>query len=225
MAIYNLQEFCEVSGIKINQIAIYAKRGKIVRSGERGQFIDTDIRENMDFIVNRKAKSQIKQHQEKLELKEVQEIEKAERIELKSKPKAKPLPIKKPAPDPEAMLMVGVKRKLEESKLQKNLMENERARLDIQYKLGKALPTDLVKIVVTQLGQSFCTTYRTGTEQLFEGLARKYAMSSQDIAEFKANLVVVINDCHARAIKTAKGSVKKIIEEQSIESNFTPDED
>lgn len=232
MAIYKCSEFAELCGIGKNTIAIYASRGKIIRSGEKGKFIDTSIPENALFlakkleengqpavvipvatgVLNKKVRS-IKKKTGKQKDKPA----KADPAEVEKKPAksavVEPEDIK---PDPEAQYILNLKREQEKSKLEAANVALQKARLDMQQKLGKILPTEIVKTLVKQLGHSFATNYRTGAEQILENICRKYDILAADKSEYKQNLVHIVNDVHERALKQTKAALQKIIEEQTI---------
>lgn len=235
MAIYKCSEFAELCGIGKNTIAIYASRGKIVRSGEKGKYIDTSIPENALFLdQKRKEKgfdgSTIPLATEVLN-KKVRTINKAkERNNKKNQPivnvepvvqYAKPGPINPESikPDPEAQKVLRIKRQQEQAKLDQISIGIQKTELEIQQKLGKILPTEIVKIMVKQLGHSFAMNYRTGAEQIIEVICRKYHVVDADRAEYKTNLVHIINDVHDRAIKQTKTGLQKMIEEQTVVKN------
>lgn len=235
MAIYRCSEFAELCGIGKNTIAIYASRGKIVRSGEKGKYIDTSIPENALFLdQKRKEKgldgSSIPLATEVLSRK-VRTINKEkDRRNKKKDPVVKVEPVIQQVtpknidpesikPDPEAQKVLRIKRQQEQAKLDQISIGIQKTELEIQKTLGKILPTEIVKIMVKQLGHSFAMNYRTGAEQIIETICRKYHIVDSDKAEYKTNLVHIINDVHDRAIKQTKAGLQKMIEEQTIVKN------
>lgn len=242
MAIYKCSEFAELCGIGKNTIAVYASRGKIIRSGEKGKYIDTSIPENAIFLdLKRKNKglddSTIPLATEVLS-KKVRTINKAK--ERRNKKKVTPIvdevverPVKNNSghidpetikPDLDQQRVLKIKRQQEQAKLDQIHIGIRKTEIEIQQKLGKILPTEIVKIMVKQLGHSFAVNYRSGSDQILDLIFRKYHISDADRAEFRTNLVHIINDVHDRAIKQTKALLQKMIDEQTVVKNIDDSE-
>ena len=212
MAYYSQADFGELIGKPRNWVHEYIKRGKIIMSGE---VIDSKIEINKKFAEKWIAK--------KSEVKK-----KAPPKKLKSPNISEPVKVELPGPN------ISAPEEIDISDSKGDDLETAKKKAEIRFKIsqiekndlqaaklrGDSIPTVLVSGVVSTLGRSFQSSYKNGAEALLLEIAHKVKLPPKLEAEFKGQLIKLINKSHADAIKQAKTTIDTIVSEvASIEAN------
>lgn len=220
MAFHTKKDFAKMCGIPPKNLATYIGRGKVITSGE---YINDQLQENIDFLNLRMSVNESK----KIEQAEVAPTKIVESILVPEVPVKKiepapnivhpkrknPAPLIK-APDTGDGTVYSANLKKAQVSLSKVEIETKIKELEYAKLLGKNIPTEHVKVVITQLGKSFATNYKDGADSFLTEIGHRAKITPNKMAELKSLLVEIINRSHEKAIETAKAAVKNIIDEE-----------
>lgn len=223
MAFHSRQDFAKMCGIKTNELRMYIKRGKVIESGE---YFNDQLPENIDFLNHRQlvmeskliasAEGYVKPEPVAAVKVEV-EVEKLKPVFVPkiTEPvkRAQLIPVIKSAPELDGSVY-GANLKKAQVSLSKVEIETKIKELEYEKLLGKNIPTEHVKVVITQLGKSFISNYKDGADSFLTEIGHRKKISSTDMAQLKLLLVEIINRSHEKAIEMAKAAVKNIIDEE-----------
>lgn len=88
--------------------------------------------------------------------------------------------------------------------------------LDEQKKAGENVPTEGVKVIISQLTKSLITNFHVAAENFLVEIAKLKDLSNEELATMRGRLVQGINSSSDRAIEQAKVQVKQLVKEISI---------
>ncbi len=205
MSLHTRAQFAELTGKTRAHISTYIKRGKIILSGK---YIDDSIPQNKE-IMNRWIKQSAKKG-----------IKGIKEPKIKTSP---PKGIEEPQIQPDQFEggLDAVKKQaeidLKHAQIEKTKLQNQKLR-------GEAIPTDMVKNVVSVLGHSFQSSYKNGAEALILDFCHKMKASAKIEAEMKGKLINLINKSHENSITEAKKSIETIVDENAVVKNSDEDE-
>jgi len=212
MAFHTQADFAKLIGKSRGWLNVYVGRESIVMSGE---YIDDKIEKNKKFLDKWTAK--------KNEVKKKPAPKK-----LKSPNISEPVKVDLPAPN------ISEPQEIDISDSKGDDLDTAKKKAEIRFKIsqiekndlqaaklrGDSIPTALVSGVVSTLGRSFQSSYKNGAEALLLEITHKAKLSSKLEAEFKGQLIKLINKSHADAIKQAKTTIETIVSEvASVEAN------
>lgn len=211
MALHSKKDFAEMCGLTTGNLSVYEARRKVVYSGD---YIDDSIELNRLFLDKRRR------------LQAKKSPERPTEPPKSDPPPPAPPKVEKPAPtrpkpprvvqltDTGAGLIAedAEKARLTNEKLQ---LANEFMRKRLEKLMGESIPTELVKAIIAQLGRSFPTEYRNLWDQTMADLAKKYNMSFEDEAKYRAIGIESINKFTERAVAEAGRELKNLIQQIS----------
>ena len=214
MAFHTQKDFAELIGKTRGWLNVYIRdRGKVILSGD---FIDDKHPTNAAFLKKWVAKKNEVKKKPAPKKTPGPNITKPKSVETKLKAPNISEPVEVPIDSPEDDLdrqkkVAEIRFKL--SQIEKNDLQSAKLR-------GDSIPTALVSGVVSTLGRSFQSSYKNGAEALLLEIAHKAKLSAKLEAEFKGQLIKLINKAHADAIKQAKTTIETIVSEvAAIEAN------
>lgn len=217
MAFLSKKEFSDLCGIPTNALAVYVKRKKVVLSGE---FVDDTLPKNKAFLkkksVAKKRKSVATDSKPKTESKKQNSNNLPKNpapnlpVYKKDPPEPKPQ-ITDPEPD-STFLLEQEKLTLQNTQLER---ANEIAQIKIEKLRGDVIPTDIVKNTFMQHFKSITTSFHQGADNVLIKIAQKYDLSRQEVANYRGELISIINDCVKDAVEESKKSIQNIVNEYS----------
>lgn len=217
MAFLSKKEFADLCGIPTNALAVYERRKKVVLSGD---FYDDTLAKNKAFLkkksVAKKKKGVATAEPPKKEIKEVKDNKLPPKnstdlpIYKKEPPEPKPK-ITDPEPD-STFLLDQEKIQLQNIQLE---LANEIAQIKIEKLRGDVIPTDIVRSTFMQHFKSITTSFHQGADNVLIKIAKKYDLSRQEVANYRGELISIINDCVKDAVEESKKSIQNIVNEYS----------
>lgn len=152
--IHTRKSFAKICGITEQQVAVYVSRNKIVEINKK---IDDTLPENIDFMENKQAKGG------------------ATHVELKVKPRAMTAK-EKDAYDlriEEAARIRKLNSGLTQRKQERLTEEIELLKIKRQKIEGFFIPTDLVKMLLSQEFKQFIVSFHQGADILIMEISKK----------------------------------------------------
>lgn len=104
--------------------------------------------------------------------------------------------------------------------LEKTLVETRLKLMQEQQKKGENIPTDHVKMIVTQLSKSFTTKFYQAADNFLMEIGKKKDLSREEMAEMRGALIAVINEASTVAVDEAKRNIKAAVNETSIKKGI-----
>lgn len=206
MAFHTKKAFAEMCGMKTGNLSVYEKRGKVLYSGE---LIDDTIEPNVSFLQKWGTKAK---------------AEEARPEPAKAPP---PVPVlttvmqKPPSPvaktkarkvqDPAQTSLYALEQEkisLQNEKLTEeiDLLRKKKEKIE-----GESIPVDLVKAIISQLSQSFVSSYRDLTDNFLIEMSKKKDIPNDEMAELRGILLEGMNKTSHRAVSEAKREMRNII--------------
>lgn len=106
--------------------------------------------------------------------------------------------------------------KQKRANLRKTVAEADKKELEAQKLRGEAIPIDLTKNIISQLSQSFITSFRDLAEGYMLEVAHEAKFSNKKVAEFRVKLVDGINETMETAVEVASKDLKKLAAEFAV---------
>lgn len=191
-----------------NQLSVYVSRKKVVLSGE---FIDTSIPQNRDFLKRRQEKYGQKQP-----------ANPSQETKQPSKPNVKEPVIESSAPeidfpdDDDSGSSYAVLDKKEKAlNIKKKREEIEILKVKKEKLHGVLIPTDLVKVLMAQHYKSVSTAFQHASDNLIMEMSKKKKLNRNEVAELRGHLVKIINKAVNDSIDDSKDNIKNIVSEYS----------
>lgn len=213
MAELSKKDFAELCSIKTKDLSIYIRRGKVLVSGD---MVDTMNPTNVYFMEGRERLME-KKEAKKGDAEAVRSGEDAlnKRVADKKNTKEPEINFDIPAPnaEPSAAYLIDNKIKtqeLEKSKLQTLLLEAKLEKIS-----GDSIPTELVKNMMLHHSKSITIAFENGMDNWLMMIAKKMNIGIKEMAEFRKELVPVINEAVKSSIEMSKNTIKNIIAEHS----------
>jgi len=198
-----------------NYLSNYVKRSQVVLNDNQ---VDLDDPINADFLQSRReilgsfpmseARAPAKKYEKKIK-------------KDKPAPKAKAPSIKKPVTAPSkaeskvAKEDASLAKRIREADLKKKLLDAEISQNKLNKLLGKSLPTDLVKEVVTQMNKAMTDSMKEAVDSYTDDIAHRTRMSAKDVSQSKKELIAIVNTHSRRAVEKAKRRIEKAIIEMT----------
>ena len=198
MAVYSRSEFCDVSGIKSNQINIYIKRKNIYINED--DKIDCSIEPNKTFLQKRLSKSK--------------GLPKTI-VETNNEPVVKKIQPKQTADY--GTLTESMQLDLEQKRysVQKIRLEVDLKEIDKQKKEGALIPIDLIKPIMSTQMHTITNEFKNYMEEFLRDVAKVYNISPVDIADRKGILVRGLNKAVEKSVDSSMKKVKVLLLEFS----------
>lgn len=198
MALHTKKEFAALCGITTSNLTTYASRGKIELTGD---MVDDTKKINVDFLNYR------------LQLQKDKETEKhhgSQRIQSEIDLFSASNTVKNIPEDPDES-DAPLQRKKSLADLEKKLVDIKKAELEYLILKGKHVPTELVRELFRELGQSFQTSYKDGADALLTEISHRKKLAPDEHATLKGQLTNLINQAHKKAIATAQREVEALV--------------
>lgn len=205
MAFHSKKEFAELCGMVTNALSVYIKRGKVIMSGE---FVDGELLQNKEFLKKWSEKNGVKQPvaidiNPDIKTKEPK-IDKPKRINNESDD-GYTSPGSLYALDKEKKTL-DIEKTAEEIQLLK--VKNEKARAVV-------VPTELVKALFSQHTKSILVEFSNSVDNIITKIAKKKALSNNEVAEIRKELIEEINIAVDKSIDESKKNIKNLMNEYS----------
>lgn len=219
MNLISKKDFSALFNKQSNYLSNYIKRGQIVLVDG---MIDLDNEVNSDFLLSR---------QEQMEDRG-ESVQKKRNVHKKKNPpkppKKKPAPAKKTAnlrpiavegaeTEEEAADQASLSRKIKLADLKKKELESEISQRKLDKELGKSLPTEIVREVVSQMNKSFVDSFKEAVDNYTAEIVHRHRMSADDHAELKKALIKIVNKYSVSSVQRAKRRIEKVIKEMKGE--------
>lgn len=206
MPLYSKKEFADLCGLSTGNLSNYAKRGKIIYSGD---YIDDTLDLNASFLAMRQGKLPKDKIEEK-EQKHVVEVKKHNTIALNHQ-NISPNTIKDQASN--AILQLNTQKI--ETQINKMKMEMEKLRLQNSKFMGEVVPTGLIKPVILQHNQSILTESKNTIDNILRIFAKKHSLDAAEVAEIKSQYIPELNNMIKKASFLTIKAVNNIINDFS----------
>lgn len=209
-------EFCELAGITNANLSTYIKRGKIVLEPD-GKTINTEKRENADFLKGRNSEGKGKFAQPKPETTEAV---------IPSVNVLQNAPSKKVVKAAETATISKYNLELEkmQAELDKKIVDTKLAEQKLATLLGNNIPIDVVKSIVAQLSKSIINNYKSFSEQQITEICHVHRIAETDRVKIIAKNTTGLNNIHSKAVTDARVQIKNAIgTTKSLELNDDED--
>jgi hypothetical protein len=201
MALYNKADFARLCGVTTSYITQNVIRNKIVMTGK---YIDDSISQNWGFLEKRREAL-------KKEVNEVDETTATETKEVKTDkakiPKGKEV---KTDADVEGTGLHQLEKKKKALDIQKITEEIEILKVKKDKLHGVVIPTELVKLVMSQFSASIATSFKNGAENWLIEISKIAGLNRTQVAEARGKLIKVINNSVNEAVDNSKKMVAQI---------------
>lgn len=202
MALHSKEDFIKLCGIKgkrpKNQLNTYAKRGKIVFSGE---YIDDSIPENRDFMQSRLEK---KQEKLKKDIKELGSVDYPDRSNKKT-PNVQ---------DPDTN-KISIDRKLKLQQLEKLEVDTRLQELKERKLLGEIVPAELVKDTFSRFSQNTLNSMNDYMDKWITLFAGQYGLSTEETIKYRTEIKESLNHANDRAVQETINEFDSLIAQHS----------
>lgn len=215
MALHTKKQFAELCGIKTGDLSNYAKRGKVVYSGD---YVDDTIQPNIDFLKKAADKAPRTFTKPVAESLPIEEKEVA-MVEIKHESPSAP---KVEKPIFKQLLTKRVSKPKEESgsgyelgqnKLQlqiENLeLKNRELEQKIDTRLGETIPKDPVVISFQYINKNMCVNIKTAIENLVTRYEKNF--TPEQFAAIRTGIIKEINTAQKNAVEQSKKQIQEII--------------
>lgn len=228
MPFYSKTEFSKLCGFqKSNELSVYISRGKVVMSGD---FVDTNIPENISFLERRRAILAAKGQEIPLEKIEQPSpvaapivLRKVSQKKVVEGPKGIEKPAKKEAPKPPAIsaptlpegftATTQMAMQKDQLDIEKKVVEIKLKKLEHQKKLGELVPTDLVRSLFVQHSKSIMSAFHDEADNFLMEISKEAGLTREQLAKMRGRLVLKINQGVENALKESKKALQAIVEE------------
>lgn len=201
------KQFCEICTIPSRHLSVLISRGTVV---EKDKLFDDKNDKNASFI---------KKQQEKQAGNEKEPVKKESPPEPIFITEEKEKEISTPGTErknkPVILSQYDLEKKLKEADLEKKEVDIRVALLKEQKLMGEAIPTNLVKNVITVLSKSIVSSFKDGAENLLIQISKRKALTIDEVAELRGLLVNIINSANHKAVEDSKKNIKIIVQEYS----------
>ena len=195
MNLVSKKEFSQLTGLPTNRLSVEISRGKIAIVGDK---IDLDTPLNQQFLQKYKEKS----------------VEVVSKVVSVTKSTGQ-------FPANEIKNIDNLKKAAETDRIE---LDIELKKLKIAKEKGQNIPTDHVKIIVSQLGKSFISKFHIACDNFLMEIGKKKDLSRQEMAEMRGALINVINEASTLAVEEAKRAVR-ILQKETINKRGVGDHD
>lgn len=206
MPLYSKKEFADLCGLSTGNLSNYAKRGKIIYSGD---YIDDTLDLNASFLAMRQGnfpKDKIKEKEEK----PIVEVKKNNTIALNHQNTGPNTAIDQAS---NAILQLNTQKI--ETQISKMKMEMEKLRLQNSKFMGEVVPTGLIKPVILQHNQSILTESKNTIDNILRIFAKKHSLDAVEVAEIKSQYIPELNNMIKKASFLTIKAVNNIINDFS----------
>ncbi|MBC7486079.1 MAG: hypothetical protein H7282_04950 [Cytophagaceae bacterium] len=211
MPFYTRSQFADLCGIEKKNARAYIstniKRGRIVLSGE---LIDDELEVNKDFLaralVNAEKREQPQQEESTNESAPGPKV-------------SKPIYPDQPGKNlqkPNTTGNMSIEKALKQQEFEKKQVETRILNIKEQKLIGEVIPTDLVKMLFTQHSQSITTEFNNSISDLVTLFAKRNGMNTNELAEMRGQIVVIINTAVDKAVNLSKKNINNIINEFAV---------
>lgn len=215
MALHTRNQFTEVCGLNPR---LGGDRGIIGKAIERGNivltaegFIDDQEFKNVKFLEKYQLKAASRPPVETVEPNtDTSPLSDTKQPESKQPRKQSAYT---PKIDGEAFKL---DRELKVQELEKKAAETRLLHLKEQKQRGEVMPVDLVKQLFTTHSQSIITSQKDGIEQLLINITQEFRLSSEQLANLRGKMVVVLNNAVDKAGATTKRTMKTLVDDFTI---------
>lgn len=226
MAILDATEFSNLCRLPRTSLPIYERRGQVVFSGSgREKRYDTDNEKNILFIQKMVAKAKnrpIKEHPPKVKPKPTPPPAKANLNVLADSfiteegSSIDVIEVENNTGIPQIHIS---ERKLKYLDALKREREVALLKLKIEKQKGEVVPADLVSPIFLQMNQNMMIELKNGMDDVIRRIAKKYDLTSEDVADFRRMVTHSINESATNAIENSKKQLKTIIQDYSEKRN------
>lgn len=192
MSTHSKKEFAELCGLTTRHLAVYIKRKKLIVSDS--ELIDDAVPQNNLFLKNRTTK-----------------------IKRKA-PKDKPDPVKV-ARDAELKELMAMEKETKRLAMESKRKEQTLLDAKIQKMHGQLMPTDLVKVLFAQHFREVSTSFKQGIDGILSEIGKKARLNGNQVAEIRATMVKIINECVNKSVDNSKKSIERIVTEYQTTKN------
>lgn len=222
MALYSKADFARFIGKKNNYVGVLIKRHKIICN--KNGLIDDTSEINKGWIDKYKDKNNLVVGSDGNLTPADGEVITPEKTETKaaviSIAKSPPATANKQQPAKQLTTSDQLSyTQLEREKLQRDIEKRDEEirllRLRAEKIEGSVIPVELVKNLIAQFAQAMSTAYETTMSNALIEIANKTKMSSKDQAHYKGKIIEQINNSNAEAVKIAKSSLQKLVDEHT----------
>lgn len=201
MAYLTRIEFAELCQMANRNLGNYIKRKNVVIDPEMtdpdgNPMIDTDNPTNAAFLAKR----------------EKHLAKKSEKTDEPQKPN-KPQQKKERKADSQKASVVAYVTEKEKVELRKKRAETDLAVARYEEMIGRLIPKELMKKIITSLGQSFQISYKDGAEALIAEFSHKKKLTPNESAQMRSVLFATINESHAKSIDNAKKEMQAMLKD------------
>jgi hypothetical protein len=209
MALHTKKDFALICGIKLAALSTYAKRDKVICSGD---YIDDAIEKNAAFMEKWRAIKQPDVPAPALNGKPRDE----RRVVAKpidNTPPPKPPNIKPPSEFTFAGNQIDAEIKRVE--LDRKLEDLEIAKLKRQKMAGESMPTDLVKNTISVYSRSVSRSFNNAADNLLVEFQTMSDISREQVSSMRTKLNAIVNKAINDAYENAIDMVDNIVDEYS----------
>lgn len=218
MALHSREDFCTLCGITSRELSTYISRGHAVPSGN---VFDDTIPQNDEFIKKRAEiikKKKAKETESSSNTKAVKPPIKTHHLGSPNYTKIKQHQHTEPSTeDIEKIPLVELERRQKVLYIEKTAEEIEKLKLHNAKASGESIPSELVKGVVSVLAKSFITSFHNGAESLLITMSKKMDIDRVQLAEFKGELLKIINESIHKTVDDSKRQISNIVQEYAIQ--------
>jgi|SRR6478609_1101538 len=194
MARYKQAEFARLCGIQDTSIPAYIKRNKIVVDGG---YIDDENLINYSFMKSCFDKKSLEKHkqpdnatgtiqeQNGISVKKTQNDNSLDLYDLEKKKK-----------------QLGLLKIEEETEL----LRKRNMKID-----GESVPTDIVRTIFSDYGKNIVKSFQAAAENWLTRLSKTKGLSNTELANFRQELTLSINDAVDRAQEESKRGINSIV--------------
>jgi hypothetical protein len=207
-------EFCELAGISNANLTTYVNRGKLVLEPDR-KTIDTERRENKDFLESRKnkGKGMVGSTVQIIAAPEIPAIQQ-QVIDPKVQKKVQRQQLTKYELDIEKT----------KAELEKKLVDTELAREKLAALRGNNIPIGIVKDIISQLSKSIINNYKSNTEQQINEICHKFGISDKDRSDILSKGIRNLNTIHEKAVIEARKQLRAQLTDLAVSQSYENDE-
>ena len=193
------KEFTELAGCSVANLSTYIKRGTVLLEPD-GKTIDTNKRENYDFLKRRESMGKMSGSKEVLPT-----IETPVPQQIKASAK-----LKKAA---ETTIISKYNLELEkmQAEIDKKYIDIKLSDQKLSTLLGNNIPIEVIKTIITQFSKSIINNYKSFSEQQIREICHQHRISDIDRAKLTTKNTTGLNAIHQKAVNDARSQVKNAI--------------
>jgi hypothetical protein len=203
------KEFAELAGCSTANLTTYIGRKKVFLMKD-GKTIDTNRRENADFLEGRKQKG--------LTIK-APTLNKQSKKSTENKPPTSNISLTKiqKAAEKTNLKRYEVELAKLNAELEKKLVDTELQRQKLATLLGDNISIKMVKSVVSQLSKSILNNYESFSKQQINEICHQHRIKDEDRAKLVSKNTTGLNGIHKKAITDARTQLKNEIGAAKLE--------